>query len=273
MLSAFKEFLRRHLPTDLFRLASYSWWMAYSCLPRIVSAAVIRRRSIIHIFPPDETNQLLSTLRDVNVAAPTEMCRVMTWYGSDKGRLWHNYTTIYSRLFSSLRSKPVRILEVGLGTNNPNIAYGMGIHGRPGASLRGWRELFPHALVYGADIDRDVLFVEDRIKTFFCDQLDANSIRQMWADPHFQKGLDIIIDDGLHTYEGNVNFLENSLEHVVPGGYFVVEDIHHGLIERWSAELESVYSVRFSNFEFAFLQLPNPSNAYDNNLLIARRIR
>ena len=27
-------------------------------------------------------------------------------------------------------------------------------------------ELFPHALVYGADIDRDILFKENRIETF-----------------------------------------------------------------------------------------------------------
>lgn len=37
------------------------------------------------------------------------------------------------------------------------------------------RELFPHALVYGADIDRDILFEEDRIKTFYCNQLDSVS--------------------------------------------------------------------------------------------------
>jgi hypothetical protein len=93
----------------------------------------------------------------------------MTRHGSDKGKGqgWHNYTTIYSVLFGKLHDQPFLIFELGLGTNNPNFPVNMGINGRPGASLRAWRELFPRALVYGADIDRDILFEEDRIKTFY----------------------------------------------------------------------------------------------------------
>ena len=56
----------------------------------------------------------------------------------------------------------------------------MGLSGRPWACVRGWRDLSPNALVYGADIDRNILFEEDRIKTFYCDQLDENAIRALW---------------------------------------------------------------------------------------------
>lgn len=103
----------------------------------------------------------------------------MTRHGSDKGKDRHNYTTIYSVLFRKLRGQPLRILELGVGTNNPKFPASMINGGIPGASLRGWRELFPQALVYGADIDRDILFEEDRIKTFYCDQLDSVSIRDL----------------------------------------------------------------------------------------------
>ena len=34
--------------------------------------------------------------------------------------------------------------------------------------------------IYGADIDKDILFTEDRIKTFYVDQLSADSIKKMW---------------------------------------------------------------------------------------------
>jgi hypothetical protein len=87
----------------------------------------------------------------------------MTRHGSDKGSGWHNYTTVYSTLFWGWHDRPLRILELGLGTNNPGLMW----HGVPGASLRGWREIFPSALIYGADIDRDILFQEERIKTLF----------------------------------------------------------------------------------------------------------
>jgi hypothetical protein len=221
-------------------------------------------------FPGGHTPEIVSALRSINVFAPTEMCRVMTSYGSDKGHGWHNYTTIYSVIFGKLRDRPLRIFELGLGTDNPKLISSMGVNGRPGASLRGWRELFPRALVYGADIDRDILFQEDRIDTFYCDQLDSVAIRDLWSRPVLRDGMDIIIDDGLHTLEGNLSFLDGSLQHLRPGGFYVVEDIIQGTIENWRAQLDAV-SKRFPNHEFALVELPNSFNSCDNNLLIIFR--
>ena len=71
---------------------------------------------------------------------------VMTRYGSDKGdHDNHNYTTVYSVLLEAFRDRPVRVFELGLGTNNPEIPSSMGIDGRPGASLRAWRGYLPNA--------------------------------------------------------------------------------------------------------------------------------
>ncbi len=147
----------------------------------------------------------------------------------------------------------------------------MGANGRPGASLRGWRELFPNAVVYGADIDRDILFEEDCIKTFYCDQLDAVAIHDLWSQPALQGGMDIIIDDGLHTFEGNISFLEGSLGQLHPDGYYIVEDIRTDAVEKWRNQLENVYSKRYPNLEFAFVILPNSFNKLDNNLLIIHK--
>jgi SAM-dependent methyltransferase len=199
------------------------------------------------------------------------MCNVMTWYGSDKGRGWHNYTTIYSSLFHKRFDEPLLILEVGLGTNNPNLISTMGVAGRPGASLRGWCELFPHALVYGADIDRDILFQEERIKTFYCDQTDGVAISQLWSQPGLQSGADIIIDDGLHTFAGNSCFLDHSLERLRPGGLYVIEDIPNGDLDQWRVHLDKVYSKRFPDHQFALVLLPNQLQELDNNLLFVRK--
>lgn len=237
----------------------------------------IHRAPKVQGFPAGQApGPLVAQISAVNTLAPTKMCSVMARYGSDKGQSLgfglHNYTTIYSVLFGNLRDRPLRIFELGLGTNNPDLVSTMGIHGRPGASLRGWRELFPHALVFGADIDRDVLFEEDRIKTFYCDQLDRSAIRDLWAQPALQGGVDILIEDGLHTFEGNCTFLEGSLEQLRPGGFYVVEDILQETFAEWHKQLETIYAKQFPNHEFAFVELPSPSQGLDNNLLIIRRI-
>lgn len=217
------------------------------------------------------TEELVRELCGINVFCPTEMCRVMTRHGSDKGHRWHNYTTIYSALFGKLRDQPLRIFELGLGTNSPKLVSSMGVTGQPGASHRGWRELFPHALVYGGDIDRDILFEEDRIKTFYCDQLDSVAIRDLWSQPVLQGGMDIIIDDGLHTFEGNISFLDGSLQRLRFGGVYVVEDIHYETIEKWNQLVRNDLVKRFPKHEFAFVALPNSLNDRDNNLLIIRK--
>jgi hypothetical protein len=175
---------------------------------------------------------------------------------------------MYSALFNERCDQPLRIFELGLGTNNPAMLSNMGVFGTPGASLRGWRELFPRANIYGADIDRAILFQEDRINTFYCDQLDRSSIRELWSHPDLQAGADIIIEDGLHTFEANASFLEASLDHLRPGGIYVVEDIDGEDVEKFYARLESVYSKQYPTHEFALVVLAKRD---DGNMLFIRR--
>jgi len=271
MKAKVRELLRQRLSPLAFQDICFYVWNCRFYLPRLFASHFVQRPPIVH-FPGGQAARPLShQLRGVNVFAPTKMCRVMTRHGSDKGHHGkHNYTTIYSALFDKLRDQPLRIFELGLGTNNTNLASNMGAAGKPGASLRGWRELFPRAHVYGADIDRGVLFEEDRIKTFYCDQLDSPAIRNLWSQPDLQGGMDVIIDDGLHTFDANMSFLEGSLEHLRPGGVYIVEDVYLDTLERWRNQLETIYSKRFPNHDFALLELPDTSNQPDNNLLIIR---
>jgi SAM-dependent methyltransferase len=190
----------------------------------------------------------------------------MTRFGSDKA--WNGYTPLYSALFQERCNEPLRILELGLGSNNPEVLSNMGVFGAPGASLRGWRQIFPHAQVYGADIDRRILFEENRIKTFYCNQLDPVAIHDLWSNPELREGADIIIEDGLHTLEANISFLEESLKHLRPGGTYVTEDIAWGDIDEWSNRLEKTYSRQYPTYEFAFVTL---SERGTNNILVVRR--
>jgi hypothetical protein len=69
----------------------------------------------------------------------------------------------------------LKILEIGIGTNNPSLVSTMGIYGTPGASLYSFREYLPNSQIYGADIDTNILFTHDRIKTFYVNQLDYST--------------------------------------------------------------------------------------------------
>lgn len=136
---------------------------------------------------------------------PTILCEIMGRHKSDKGHKFitfskHNYTTFYYSIFNKFKNEKIRLFELGIGTDNITIPSNMGCNGRPGASLYGWQEFFENADIYGADIDKDILFSTNRIKTYFCDQTNSEIIKNMWEDNiELQDDFDIIIEDGLHT--------------------------------------------------------------------------
>lgn len=213
----------------------------------------------------------MNFLFDTNKSTP--LCEIMGRCGSDKGskdieHSWHNYTTFYYSIFKDLREKPLRVFELGLGTNNINIPSNMGPNGKPGASLFGWSEFFHNSLIFGADIDTNILFNTDTIKTFHCDQTNPEIIKKMWIEPDLQENFDIIIEDGLHTFNANVCFFENSIHKLKPNGYFIIEDILKGeeyLFEHKITQWEREYP----DCSFTLLKIPTTSqNKYDNTLLV-----
>jgi hypothetical protein len=171
--------------------------------------------------PEPEQNILVSF-------TPTPLCEIMTRHKSDKGNGWHhNYTLFYDSILKERRHEKLRIFELGIGTNDVTIKSNMGKYGRPGASLYGWEEYFPNSLIYGADIDKNILFNSGRIMTFYCDQTDPSCISEMWAQPELRLPFDLIVEDGLHTFKANKCFLENSLHNLKEDGYYIIEDILH----------------------------------------------
>lgn len=213
-----------------------------------------------------------------NWSTPTPLCYIMKDKGTDKalyqGQSKHNYTTFYYAVFKQFKNKDIRLFEMGIGTTDPNITHNMGALGTPGASIRGWKEFFPLGQIFAADIDTRILFEEDRIKTFFVDQLDAATIKSMWLNNHeLSSNFDVIIDDGLHTFEANTCFFENSYNKLKPGGIYIVEDVESGIIIKWEQIIKEVYSKKYLDLRFIILKVPNPYNYFDNNLIVIEKIR
>lgn len=196
-------------------------------------------------------------------------------FGSDKGATsrnsvsplpwnYHNYTDFYALLFDHCRNNITDVFELGIGTNYEDIPSSMTSAGKPGASLRMWREYFPNANVVGADIDTRILFEEERIKTFEVDQTSKNSIDIMWNK--INNNFDIIIDDGLHEFGANITFFENSFHKLRSGGIYIVEDVAHGDIGRY----QEYFSKKNKNYMSIVLNRPN-SQVFSNCLIVIRK--
>lgn len=196
-------------------------------------------------------------------------------YGSDKGEIkktghsypWpsHTYADFHSRLFDHCRLDVKKVFECGLGTNNPNLLSSMGEDGQPGASLRVWRDYFPNAQVFGADIDKDILFEEERIKTFYVDQTDPKAISAFWKEVGLGD-FDFMVDDRLHTFEAGICLFENSVSKLSKYGIYIIEDVNLSDLLKYQHYFDNKkYQVDNVN-----LLRPNLSLA-DNNLVVVRQ--
>ena len=224
-----------------------------------------------------QSNSFIFKTEDLYQSQNFYLNHLFDFYGSDKGTLsdeikkpymWHAHTygAYYSKLFDHCRDKVNLVFECGIGTNNPNLISSMNANGKPGASLRAWRDYFENAYIYGADIDKNILFVENRIKTFFLDQTDKKSIIKMWSDLN-KKNFDLIVDDGLHTYEAAITLFENSIEWLSGNGIYIIEDAQ----DRDLLKFKKYFDEKLSIYNYNILVLKKAKNAKSNNNLIEIR--
>lgn len=178
-------------------------------------------------------------------------------YGSDKTR--HDYHYLYGHILSA-PDRVTSVLEVGLGTNNTDTVSNMGAAGRPGASLRAFRDYLPHAEIVGADIDRRVLFQESGISTFFVDQTDMRTVEELGE--RLPNDMDLIIDDGLHSPDANIAMILLAVRKLRVGGWLVVEDISVASLPVW----QIISFLMPGNFECSLVK------ASEGHLFAARRV-
>jgi hypothetical protein len=163
------------------------------------------------------------------LASANELKKHLDSRGSDKAT-GHNYHLVYGSVLLD-REKISSVLEIGLGTNNKDVVSNMGSDGKPGASLRAFRDFLPNAMVYGADIDKRILFEESRIKTFYVDQLDPLTFDELAKN--IPGKFDMIIDDGLHSPNANIAVLSFGITKLKLGGWLIIEDIVESAIPLW----------------------------------------
>jgi SAM-dependent methyltransferase len=214
-------------PITAFRArADLALQSAQQTFPLICSLAQAASQSLIAIQPIETLFPTQAYSDEV-----AELAALFNRYGSDKSTA-HDYHVVYASLLGSRRNEPLRLFEVGLGTYNRDTLSHMGRTGKPGASLRAFRDFLPNAQMFGADIDKSILFNEDRIRTYYVDQTRPDSFDELYADLSDDK-FDLVIDDGLHAPNANIATMLFALKILRPSGYFIVEDIHSNSIPIW----------------------------------------
>lgn len=202
-------------------------------------------------------------------------------YGTDKGEVTsannpyqgnsHNYTDVYEFLFRLHKDNVKSLIECGIGTNNLQFQSSMGLKGRPGASLRVWRDYFPNAKIIGVDIDKDILFSEDRIDTYYCNQTDPKSIANFVETVKIsESSIDIIIDDGLHQFQAGKTFFEGMNKYLAFNGFYIIEDITPDDMLHYKNYFLTV-TEKFS-VQFLSINRPGIINISDNRLIVVQRI-
>jgi hypothetical protein len=251
----------------------------------------------LEIFPervvePEEGAVAQSVLKDIEIknisrlvsglanTDTDDLSEIMSKHKSDKGwglyseyiknpgylppnAVCHNYTHFYNYLFCNHRNESIQIFEMGVG-----VPPCMGI-GSWGGSLKGWKEYFPNSVVFSADFDKDYLYNEDGIQSFYVDQEDANSIKNLWLNDEIkERTFDLIVDDGPHTYSSNYLFFVNSFKKLKTGGIFIIEDINLDFIDFLFDEVKKFCEDSKIEIEIEKVIIPWPSTFSHNSAKI-----
>jgi len=182
-------------------------------------------------------------------------------FNSNKGGEWkvrnnlirHYYAEFYEEELINIKVNS--LFEIGIGFKNSF----------PGASLRAWSEIFPEARIYGADINREVLFNEKNIKTFYTDQLSINELENTKKLLNHEV-LDVFIDDGLHTFEANINTFNVFKNSLSKQGLYFIEDIKYTELNKYYK-----YFINLKNFDFKIIECLNNEEPNSNIMLILKK--
>ena len=201
-----------------------------------------------------------------NFSSNPKLSNLMNHYGSDKGgkNNHHNYADYYSEIFFHKRSEVKNLLEIGLGTNDVNLPSNMGKDGIPLASLKAWRDYFFNANIFGADIDKNILKNENRIKTFYVDQTNPATIDKMFKDIGVDN-FDVILEDGLHEFNANICFFENSIKYLSSKGTYIIEDVYYKDQEKFINYFKDL------NYNFAIIDIYHELNISNNCLIVIKK--
>ena len=161
------------------------------------------------------------------------------------------YFDSYSSFFSKYRNKKITFVEIGI---------------LDGGSLFMWRDYFgSKARIIGVDFNEECIKWEKfGFEIFIGDQSDDN----FWRD--FKKkigSIDVVLDDGGHTYEQQIKTVENLIGVINNNGIIVIEDTHTSYMRGFGPR-------KYSFIEYVKIQIDKINHRFSklNDLNAEKRI-
>ena len=127
------------------------------------------------------------------------------------------YFNVYDQLLSQYRDKSIVFLEIGI---------------LDGGSLFMWRDFFgPQARIIGVDLNPEAKkWEKEGFEIFIGDQSSA----EFWKKTLNTIGkLDIVLDDGGHTFEQQIMTTESVIPFINDGGVIIIEDCHTSYMKKF----------------------------------------
>tara|TARA_Y100001970_G_C14217537_1_gene850600 strand:+ start:814 stop:1641 length:828 start_codon:yes stop_codon:yes gene_type:complete len=140
-----------------------------------------------------------------------------------------SYFEVYDLLLEEYIGRDITFVEIGV---------------LDGGSLFMWREFFGEkARIIGVEINESAKVWEDYGFEIF---IGSQSDPIFWQDFYNKTGkVDVVLDDGGHTYQQQIVTVESSLENIHPKGKIIVEDTYT------SYEKEYGYPSNYSFIKYA----------------------
>ena len=159
------------------------------------------------------------------------------------------YFDVYDEIFEKFYGKNITFVEIGV----------LG-----GGSLFMWRELFgPKARIIGIDLNPSAKKWEDfGFEIFIGDQSSIS----FWDQFYSQVGqIDVLLDDGGHTYEQQIITVDQSISFFNDGGLIVIEDTHTSYLKNFGSRSQSFIKYVFHRVDEINLRF-NAFNKYVNDI-------
>ena len=142
------------------------------------------------------------------------------FFEQNNGRLihkWKHYFEIYDRHFARFRGTQLNVMEIGVSQ---------------GGSLQMWKNYFGSDVkLFGVDINPNCKqFEEPGVRIFIGDQANREFLR---AVASAVQHIDILIDDGGHMMNQQINTFEELFPRIEPKGVYLIEDLHTSYWHGW----------------------------------------
>ena len=156
------------------------------------------------------------------------------------------YRKYLDDLFANLKNKVNTILELGVSS---------------GAGIRSMKDYFYKSSLWGIDIDQQTFIKEKRIiECDWADQLKLETLKK--SAKKFNTKIDLIVDDGWHHPESQINSMIAFLPYLNLGGVYIIEDVVHNDYQKYFLKVKDLlaykkFQVEYKTFDVSGSDISN----------------